>query len=273
MLTSNLSPAEITRYARHLTLNGWGREAQERVKSSRALIVGAGGLGSTAALHLLAAGVGALRLVDNSRVGLGDLGHQVLFREQDLGRAKATVAERRLKDLNSFALVESVVKVLSSHNVSRFTSGCQVLLDATNNSAAGLILNQAAAKLHLPLVHAWVWDMDGRLTTYWPGHGPCLTCSSQETSIPGRPPLLSPLPGILGALQALEALRILGGLGPALLGRLLYFHGASFHFIERPLRADPHCPTCQADCRSSQGAETLPEFLYASAPEIKTHHH
>ncbi len=264
MLTSALSPAEITRYARHLTLDGWGREAQERVKSSRVLIVGAGGLGSTAALHLLAAGVGALRLVDHSRVNLGDLGHQVLFREQDLGRAKAAVAERRLQELNSFTLVESRVKVLSSHNVTRFTSGCQILLDATNHSAAGSILNQAAAKLQIPLVHAWVWDMDGRLTTYWPGHGPCLTCTFQETPSFGGPALLSPLPGILGALQALEALRILGGMGPALLGRLLYFHGATFHFTEKPLRLDPQCPTCQGDCRSKQGPETFPESLETS---------
>ena len=240
-----MSPAEITRYARHLTLEGWGREAQERVKSSRALIVGAGGLGSTAALHLMAAGVGALRLVDNSRINLADLGQQVLFREQDLGKAKAAVAEQRLKDLNSFTLVESMVKVLSPHNVSRLTSDCQVLVDATNNSPAGLILNQAAAKLNLPLVSARVWNMDGCLTTYWPGHGPCLTCSNQETHNSGPPALLSPLPGILGALQALEALRILGGLGAALLGRLLYFHGSSFHFTEKPLQLNSQCPTCQ----------------------------
>jgi len=261
MLISTLSPAEITRYVRHLTLEGWGREAQELVKSSRVLIVGAGGLGSTAALHLLAAGVGGLRLVDNSRVNLADLGHQMLFREQDLGKAKAAAAERRLKDLNSFTLVESLVKVLSPHNVSRLTSGCQVLIDATNNSPAGLILNQAAAKLHLPLISAWVWNMDGCLTTYWPGHGPCLACSAPETYNSGPPALLSPLPGILGALQALEALRILGGLGAALLGRLLYFHGSSFHFTEKPLKPNPRCPTCQAHGRIRERSEKPPEIL------------
>ena len=267
MLISTLSPAEITRYVRHLTLEGWGREAQELVKSSRVLIVGAGGLGSTAALHLLAAGVGGLRLVDNSRVNLADLGHQMLFREQDLGKAKAAAAERRLKDLNSFTLVESLVKVLSPHNVSRLTSGCQVLLDATNNSPAGLILNQAAAKLHIPLVSAWVWNMDGCITTYWPGHGPCLTCSYQETYNSGPSALLSPLPGILGALQALEALRILGGLGAALLGRLLYFHGSSFQFTEKPLKPNPRCPTCRAAGRISQGSEKPPGILRPVNPQ------
>jgi molybdopterin/thiamine biosynthesis adenylyltransferase len=250
MLISSLSPAEITRYVRHLALEGWGREAQERVKSSRALIVGAGGLGSTAALQLMAAGVGALRLVDNSRINLADLGQQVLFREQDLGKAKAAAAEQRLKDLNSFTQVESLVKILSLHNVSRLTSDCQVLVDATNNSPAGLILNQAAAKFHLPLVAARVWNLDGCLTTYWPGHGPCLTCSHQEIDNSGTPALLSPLPGILGTLQALEALRILGGLGAALLGRLIHFHGSSFHFTEKPLQLNSRCPTCQTSRNS-----------------------
>ncbi len=263
MFNYTLSPAEITRYVRHLTLKGWGREAQERVKASRVLIIGAGGLGSTAALHLLAAGVGALRLVDNSRVNLGDLGHQVLLREQDLGKAKAAAAGRRLQDLNSFTLVEALVKALSPHNVSRLTSGCQVLLDATNNSAAGLILNQAAARLRLPLVQAWVWDLDGRLTTFWPGHGPCLACSFQETSSTGRPALLSPLPGILGALQALETLRILGGLGPALTGRLIYFHGAGFQFREQALKTNPQCPACQTEARIRRDAKNARKILAA----------
>ncbi len=258
---SNLSPAEITRYAQQMTLDGWGREAQERVKSSRVLIVGAGGLGSAAALYLLAAGVGAIRLVDSSRVNLADLSQQVLYREQDLSKAKATVAQRRLKDLNSFTLVEAAVKTLSPHNVSRLTSGCQVLLDDTNNLAAGLILNQAAAKLRLPLVHAWVWDMDGRLTTYWPGRGPCLTCSFQETSASCRPALLSPLPGILGTLQALEALRILGGLDAALRGRILCFNGTGFQFTEKFLKPNPQCPTCKNACQIEGGSEGIPESL------------
>lgn len=228
-----------------MNLEGWGLEAQERVKASRVLIAGAGGLGAATALYLLAAGVGTIRLVDNSRVSLTDLSHQVLFREQDLGKAKATVAQRRLKELNSFTVVESLVKVVSPHNVSCLTSGCQVLIDATNNAAAGPLLNHAAAKLQIPLVHAAVWDLDGRVTTSWPGRGPCLACSCQGTFHSGRPSLLSPLSGILGALLALEALRILGGLGPALLGRVLCFNGTSLQFTEKLLKSNPKCPNCQ----------------------------
>jgi molybdopterin-synthase adenylyltransferase len=243
---SNLSPAEITRYSRQMALDGWGPEAQERVKSSRVLIAGAGGLGSAAALYLTASGVGAIRLVDNSRVTLADLSHQVIYREQDLGKAKAAAAERRLQGGNSFTLVDALVKTISPHNVCRLTSDCLVLLDATNDLAVGLILNQAAVKLRLPLVRAWVWGLDGGIATYWPGHSACLSCSDTEfpKSI-GRPPLLGPIPGILGALQALETLRILGGLGGALLGRILFFDGAGFHFTEKSLRPGAQCPICQ----------------------------
>jgi adenylyltransferase/sulfurtransferase len=241
---SYLSPAEVTRYARQITLDGWGREAQERLKSSQVLIAGAGGLASATALYLMAGGLGAMRLVDDSRVSLTDLNHQVLFRERDLGKAKATMAERRLKEINPFVAVESHVKVLSGHNVFRLAANCNVLIDASNNAGAGSLLNLVAARQQIPLVHAWVWEMTGLLTTCWPGHGPCLACAVLETPSNSRPALIGPLPGIMGALQALEVLRILGGLGPALLGRVLIFRGDQFKFTEKTIRSNPQCPVC-----------------------------
>jgi molybdopterin/thiamine biosynthesis adenylyltransferase len=242
---SYLSPAEVTRYARQITLDGWGREAQERLKSSQVLIAGAGGLASATTLYLMAGGLGAIRLVDDTRVSLADLNHQVLFRERDLGKAKATMAERRLKEINPFVTVESHVKLLSEHNVFRLAASCNVLIDASNNAGAGSLLNLAAARQQIPLVHAWVGEMTGLLTTCWPGRGPCLTCASLDTPST-RPALLGPLPGIMGALQALEVLRILGGLGPALLGRVLIFKGDQFKFSEKTIRSNPHCPVCSA---------------------------
>jgi molybdopterin/thiamine biosynthesis adenylyltransferase len=245
MVPTNLSPAEVTRYARQMAMEGWGREAQERVKSSRVLIAGAGGLASAAALYLLASGIGAIRLVDESRVTLTNLNHQVLFRERDLGKAKATVAEQRLKEINPFVLVESRVKIISEHNITRLASSCNLLIDALNNAPAAVLLNQAAARFHIPLVHARVWETNGRITTFWPGKGPCLACVLPELSFSGEPALLGPLPGILGAMLALEALRILGGLGPALLGRILIFKGNQFQLIEKPASANPHCLVCR----------------------------
>jgi molybdopterin/thiamine biosynthesis adenylyltransferase len=243
---SYLSPAEVTRYARQITLEGWGREAQERLKSSQVLIAGAGGLASATAVYLMAGGLGAMRLVDDTRVSLTDLNHQVLFRERDLGKAKATMAERRLKEINPFVMVESHSKLLSENNVFRLAANCNVLIDASNNARAGSLLNLAAARQQIPLVHARVWEMTGLLTTCWPGRGPCLTCASLDTPETSPPALLGPLPGILGALQALEALRLLGGLGPALLGRVLIFNGDQFKFSEKTIRSNPHCPVCSA---------------------------
>ena len=241
---SYLSPAEVTRYVRQITLDGWGREAQERLKSSQVLIAGAGGLASATALYLMAGGLGALRLVDGLRVCLADLNHQVLFRERDLGRPRAAIAERRLKEINPFVTVESHGKVLSQHNVFRLAVNCHVLIDSSQNAEAGLLLNLAAAKQHIPLVHARVWEMTGLLTTYWPGRGPCMACDGLETPPNPHPALLSPLPGIMGALQALEVLRLLGGLGPALLGRVLVFKGDQFNFTEKFIRPNPQCQVC-----------------------------
>ena len=243
---SSLSPAEVTRYARQITLEGWGREAQERLKSSQVLIAGAGGLASATALYLMAGGLGAIRLVDHSRVNLADLNHQVLFRERDLGKAKAAMAERRLKEINPFVTVESHNKILSEHNVFRLATGCDVLIDASNNTGAGALLNLAAVRQQIPLVHAWVWAITGLLTTFWPGRGPCLACGSLETPANSRPALLGPLPGIMGALQALEVLRLLGGLGPALLGRVFIFNGDQFRFTEKTIRVNSQCPVCAA---------------------------
>jgi molybdopterin/thiamine biosynthesis adenylyltransferase len=246
-----LSPAEITRYSRQIALPGWGRQTQERLKSSRILIAGAGGLASTVALSLLAAGVGSLRLVDGARVSLSDLSHQLLYRECDLGKAKVSIAEKRLKELNPFVQVEGQSRTVSENNSSRLASGCDLLIDATNNPSAGYFLNQAALKFRLPLVHAQVWEMNGRLTTFWPGQGPCLVCAFPQTSQGGRPQvansaLFAPLPGIFGALQALEALHILGGKLPLLLGRLLLFEGERFQFTEKPISVNQHCLACRS---------------------------
>jgi len=243
---SYLSPAEVTRYERQITLDGWGREAQERLKSSHVLIAGAGGLASATALYLMAGGLGSLRIVDGARVSLADLNHQVLFRERDLGKPKAAIAERRLKEINPFVTVESHGKVLSQHNVLRLTANCQALIDASNSAGAGHLLNLAAAKHHIPLVHARVWVMTGIITTFWPGRGPCLACAALETPENRHPALLSPLPGIMGALQALEVLRLLGGLGPALLGQVLIFNGDQFMFVQKIIRSNPQCPICAA---------------------------
>lgn len=245
MIAHNLSPAEVTRYSHQIALTEWGREAQEKVKSSRVLLAGAGGLGSAVALHLLATGVGILRLVDHSRVSLADLNATILYRERDLGKNKSTVAERRLKELNPFATVEGQAKTVSEHNVGRLASGCHLIIDAMQEQPAADFLNMTAVRHRLPLIHASVSEMDGVLTTFWPGQGPCLACFLPDGPLHRHPALMGPLPGIIGALMSLEALRILGGLGPALVGRVLIFKGSWFYFKEERLKANPLCPVCR----------------------------
>lgn len=227
-----------------MSLKEWGREAQERLKSSQILLAGAGGLASATALYLLAGGAGAIRLVDNTRVGLADLNHQVLFRERDLGKAKANVAEQRLKEINPFVMVRSHAKAITENNVFRLASGCTLLVDASNNPRTGALLNQAAVRQKIPLVHAWVWQMTGRMTTFWARQGPCLACAALESPTAFRPAFLGPLPGIMGTLLALEVLRILGGLEPALLGRVLTFEGNTFTFCDNFIHRNPQCPIC-----------------------------
>jgi len=245
MISNNLSPAEMTRYSPQIAMAGWGREAQERVKSSKVLIAGADGLASAVALHLITTGVGAIRIVDPSRVSLADLNANILFRERDLGKSKAAVTERRLKEINPFVTVEGQAKSINENNIFRVAGGCQLLIETRRDSENGYLLNQAALRYKLPLLHAWIKDGDGALATFWPGQGPCLGCAFPETLPDNSPVLMGPLPGILGALMALEALRILGGFPAALLGRRLTFQGRVFSFRDEPLPVTPHCPLCQ----------------------------
>ncbi len=249
MPRSNLSPAEVSRYHLQISLACWGREAQERLKSSRVLMAGAGGVATCTALYLIAGGIGALRLVDQNRVSLADLNHQILYRERDLGKPRAAVAESRLKEINPFVKVESRVKTISNHNISRLTQGVHLIVDTLNQPPARQVLNHSSIRLGIPLICVQTQGLKGQLTTFWPGHGPCLACVSLDlppNDIAGRElSLLGPISGILGTLLALESFRILGGLGPTLCGRLLTFDGQDFRFTETFFSPDPGCPSCR----------------------------
>jgi molybdopterin/thiamine biosynthesis adenylyltransferase len=230
-----------------MSLGPWDRQAQERLKSSRVFLTSAAGAAGVAAHQLLAAGLGALRLVDASRIILGDLSQQTLFRERDLGKAKAAVAEALLSEVNPFSRVECLAKSLSEANVWRLTAGCHLL--AATDARSAQLLHLPAVRHRLPLVCAFTGSTEVRVTTLWPGQGPCLACVAPDrlgpTSLSAAPPALAPVAALAGGLMALEALRLLGGAGPALLGRLLIFRVRDCHFSQESLPRRSLCPLCR----------------------------
>jgi len=244
LISGNLSPAELSRYARQIDLEHWGLVAQEKLKASRVFIAGAGGVASSLAVYLMTAGVGRIRLVDKTRITLHSLNCQIFYREKDLGKAKATIAEKRLAEVNPFVEVEALEKKLSDQNVLKLTDGFDLLVDTLNDYPAQKLLNRAAVAHRVPLVHSAVGGLRGQISTFWPGKGPCLACAFPEAPRDLPAGLLAPLTGIIGSLMSLEILRILSDMGPALLGRLLAFDGNAFLVSEKLIPIDPCCPAC-----------------------------
>ena len=246
-LFGNLSPAELARYEKQLRLPDWGLEAQQKLKTSKVFIAGADGLASAAAFNLVAAGVGHLRLVDAQRVTLPDLGDQILYREKDLNKPKASVMRQRLREANPFANVEALERNISDHNAVKIIQGADLLLADLRNSQTALVLNRAAIKCQIPLVLAWTQEMRGYIVTLKPGRGLCLECTSLKDRVNGCGALMAPMSTVLGGLMALEALRILGGPGPVLLERLFGYDGDLCHCLEEPIRRKRECLVCSKD--------------------------
>jgi len=252
-----LKPDQAERYRRHLQLPDVGPEGQARLLAARALLVGLGGLGSPAALYLAAAGVGTLGLVDFDTVELGNLQRQIVHGTDRLGQRKPASAAQAIHALNPDVRVVEVAERLTDASASRLVAGYDIVLDCTDNLPARYALNAAAVRAGIPLVHAGVQGYEGQLTVFWPPAGPCYRCL-----FPNPPPsemvpvggLLGVVPGVLGVLQAAEALKLLLGIGEPLVGRLLLYDAleVSFEFVR--LRRDPRCPTCGPDAGTDNPA-------------------
>lgn len=244
-LFGNLSPAELTRYDKQLRLADWGLSAQEKLKNSRVFIAGAGGLVSSSALNLVAAGVGHLRIVDAGRVSLQDLGDQMLYRERDLNKPKVSVLQQRLRDANPFAEIDCLERKISDHNIFKISQGYDLLLADLNETATAAALNRAAIRIKVPLILAWTQEMRGYTITLKPGQGLCLDCSSLLERTGQSNTMMAPMSNIIGGLVALEAMRILGGSGPVLLERLFGYDADLCHCLEEPLKRRNECSVCQ----------------------------
>ncbi len=244
----------LERYSRHLRLDEVGVEGQRRLERSRVLLVGAGGLGSPAAFYLAAAGVGHLRLVDDDVVDRSNLQRQILHVEAAIGQAKVESARERLAALNPRVRVEGVRERVTSANVEALLEGMDVVVDGSDNFPLRYLLNDACVKLGKPLVYGAVQRFEGQASVFDAGRHrgrcPCYRCLFPEPPPPQFAPscadagVLGVLPGIVGLLQANEAIKLLLGIGQGLAGRLLQFDALAMRFREVRLAPDPQCPVC-----------------------------
>ena len=244
-----LSASERARYQRHLTLAEIGVAGQEKLRAARVLVVGAGGLGSPAALYLAAAGCGTVGLVDCDRVELSNLQRQVLFDSSDLARSKAEAGRERLTSLNPEIRVVAHALELKAANVRAVFKDYDLVLDGTDRLATRYLVNDACVILGLPLVSAAIHRFEGQVMTYVPGRGPCYRCifpQAPEGVVPNcaQAGVLGVLPGVLGTLQATEAIKLITAVGEPLLGRLLTYDALEMRFHEFRVARRPDCAVC-----------------------------
>ncbi|MCY1042490.1 molybdopterin-synthase adenylyltransferase MoeB [Corallococcus sp. bb12-1] len=245
-----LSSEQKERYRRHLTLPEVGEEGQARLLKSKVLLLGAGGLGSPAALYLAAAGVGTLGIVDADVVDLSNLQRQVLHTLERRGQPKVQSAKAAIEALNPDVKVVPFEERLTTANVERILADFDLVLDAGDNFPTRYLLNDACVLAGKPNIHGSVFRFEGQVTTFLPGKGPCYRCLYPVPPPPELAPscaeagVLGVLPGLIGMLQATEALKLLLGVGESLSGRLLTFDALGTRFHELKLRRDPECPVC-----------------------------
>ncbi len=238
-------PEGMERYARQLILPGWGREAQEKLARATVFIAGAGGLGSPVAMYLAAAGVGTLRICDSGTVELSDLNRQLLHAEADLGMPKADSACRTLRRTNPRVRVVPLRACIDERSVEALVGEASLIVDCLDSFAARLPVNRNAVARGLPMIHAGVNGLCGQITFLHPPRTACLACIvPQAPGSGGTIPVLGPTAGVLGCLEAMEALKFLTGTGLPLTGRLLFFDGAAGQFQEVAVDRDPRCPVC-----------------------------
>lgn len=245
-----LTPQEIKRYSRHLILPEVGLEGQRRLKAAKVLCVGAGGLGSPAALYLAAAGVGTIGIVDFDVVDYSNLQRQILHGTADVGRSKLESAKDRLLAINPELRVETYETALSSENALTILEPYDVIVDGTDNFPTRYLVNDACVLLGKPNAYGSIFRFEGQASVFGAKDGPCYRCLYPEPPPPGLVPscaeggVLGVLPGIIGTIQATETLKLLLGVGEPLIGRFMIFDALKMKFRELKLRKDPDCPVC-----------------------------
>ncbi|MEE2636822.1 MAG: molybdopterin-synthase adenylyltransferase MoeB [Acidobacteriota bacterium] len=245
-----LSNEEVARYSRHLILPEVGVEGQQKLKSARALCIGAGGLGSPVALYLAAAGVGTIGIVDFDEVDYSNLQRQIIHGTPDVGRSKLASAKSKLNALNPEVEVVPHEMALSSQNALDLFAGYDFVVDGTDNFPTRYLVNDACVISGKPNVYGSIFRFEGQVSLFATTGGPCYRCMFPEPPPPGLVPscaeggVLGILPGVVGTLQATEAVKLILGAGEPLVGRFLLFDALKMRFRELKVRRDPDCPVC-----------------------------
>lgn len=246
----NLTEAQRDRYSRHLLLPEVGEAGQAKLLAAKVLLLGAGGLGSPAALYLAAAGVGTLGLVDADVVDNSNLQRQILHATSRVGMPKVDSAETAIRDLNPDVKVVKFQERVDSSNVDRIFDQFDIIVDGCDNFPTRYLVNDASVFKKKPVVHGSIFRFEGQVTTFMPGVGPCYRCLYPEPPPPHLAPscqeagVLGILPGIIGIIQATEAVKLILGQGTPLIGRLLTYDSLRMKFGELKLRRDKSCPAC-----------------------------
>jgi len=246
-----LEPAQLERYARHITMPEVGLEGQKRLRAASVLCIGLGGLGSPATMYLAAAGIGRLGLVDFDVVDRSNLQRQVIHGESDLGRPKMDSAVESLREISPDIQIDRYQERIISANAKDIAAPYDVILDGTDNFATRYLSNDLAVLMGKPNVYGSIFRFEGQVSVFAPHlGGPCYRCLFPDPPEPGTVPscaeggVLGVLPGIIGSMQALEAIKLILGVGEPLLGRLVHFDALRFQFREIRLKKDPECVLC-----------------------------
>jgi len=245
-----LTANEVSRYSRHLIMPEVGMEGQKRLKASSVLLIGAGGLGSPLGLYLAAAGIGRIGLVDFDVVDISNLQRQVLHGTPDVGRSKLQSAKDRLQAINPEVQLDLYETRLTSANALQIFKPYDIVIDGTDNFATRYLVNDACVLLGKPNVYGSIFRFDGQASVFAPPAGPCYRCLYPEPPPPGEVPscaeggVLGILPGLVGCIQATEAVKLILGKGSSLIGRLLLYDALQMRFQEFKVRRNPKCPMC-----------------------------
>jgi adenylyltransferase/sulfurtransferase len=244
------TPDQITRYARHFTLPEVGEKGQAKLLEGKVLCIGAGGLGSPVAYYLTAAGVGTIGIIDHDVVDMSNLQRQILHTNDRVGMPKVESAQKTLNALNPDVKIIGFNERLSSENVMRIIKDFDVIINGCDNFPTRYLINDACVMAKKPLVDGSIFQFEGQATVFYPGRGPCYRCLFPEPPPPGAAPscaeagVLGVLPGLVGCVQALEAMKLILGAGKPLIGRMMHFETLSSEVRVLKLRRDPNCLVC-----------------------------